>query len=117
MANSRIRDAGASWAGVAGAAGAGAVRVAGREQPLQEHDLAAVKIGSDRELAGAFCGPRQRTLGGPELLPEPDVLLGQLAVLGHAVASSYSRPVTVSCRAEESPRPASGSVAASRRTT
>jgi hypothetical protein len=48
---------------------------------LQQHHLAAVQVGADRQPADLFGGQLQRALRGPELLPQPDVLLGQLAVL------------------------------------
>jgi len=48
---------------------------------LQQHHLAAVQVGADRQPADLFGSQLQRPLRGPELLPQPDVLLGQLAVL------------------------------------
>ena len=49
------------------------------EQPLQQHDLVAVEIGRNGQLAEAFPGERERTLRGPELLPQHEVLLFQAA--------------------------------------
>src|ERR1035441_10028234 len=54
-------------------------RSTGGKQLLQQHDLAAVEISGDGQLAEAFGGQLQRMSRGLELYPQPDVLLGQLA--------------------------------------
>jgi hypothetical protein len=49
---------------------------------LQQHDLRVVQTRGDRQPPELIAGQRQGLLRGPQLLAQPYVLLGQLAVLG-----------------------------------
>jgi hypothetical protein len=64
----------------------------GGEQPLQQHYLVAVQVGGDGQPADLFPGQRQRALRRRELLAQPDVLLGQLAVLGPGAGQLVLQP-------------------------
>jgi uncharacterized protein len=54
----------------------------GRQQPLQQHDLGVVEFPGKRQPPDMVPGESDGLLRRPQLLPEPDVLLGEPAVLG-----------------------------------
>jgi len=90
------QQAGRLRAGVVRAVRAADAEVSSR---LQHDDLAAVQVGAGRQAADLLGGQRERPLRDPECSRSRTFSSASLPCLVHAVASSYSRPLTVSCKA------------------